>query len=237
MDISQNKQKVIDEIEEKICELKHQKKLIENLDIEPITITEWMELCKTPLRYNDILLELAKATFPNGYDFKRTPNHVCFKIKDIEIRVPTYSSSTINIDMSWYSNKDIVFQKLNISMRYSHMRKYFELLDSGNYTWYDLAKCRCEIAPYRYSKFKLFIWWFTKGRKLEVNREYWEKIFELEDEKNELALKTIEEYNNIVKKKLENLHEEVIPTLSSFSQVQGRVGMKWLKQKELMELK
>ena len=192
------KQEIINEIISNIDKLNKQRELIENLEIKPVTIKEWGKLCETPLRYDDLLLDIAKVTFPQGYNFYRGCNYVEFKIDGIRVKIPTYRSETVEIDVSWYK-KDL--GKLLSVNRYGNMRKYFELLDSGEYTWYDLASSRCNIAQWHFSKFKLFVWWFTKAKWYKVSREKWEEKFAKENKYNQIRIEEYyEERKNISEK-------------------------------------
>lgn len=213
--------------------LEKQMDLIKNLKIRAVSINEWREICETPLRSSDLLIEIAKATFPDGYDFKNKANYVSFKIDDIAIELPTYGRSVIKIDMNWYKKPE---SKPYISNQHEKMRLYFKLLDSGEYTWYDLAKQR-RIGSADCSKFKLFIWWHFKAKFRKVDRAKWEKEFALEDERNQKQTLEHERRMNIANKNLEALKNKVLPTLTQFSEVQGYINYKWLKADELANLK
>ena len=72
--------------------------MLNNLELKSVNEEEWRRICETPLRYKDVILEIAKATFPNGTDFIRTPNNVKFKIMDFEVLIPTSRNYGIEIE-------------------------------------------------------------------------------------------------------------------------------------------
>lgn len=191
--------------------------LIRNLKIEPVTEDTWKQLCDTPLRYNDILLDLAKVTFPYGKDFKRNINDISFKMNGFTISVPTCKSSGITIDMEWYNPsklKDFIPQD-----RYKKMRRYFELLDDSNSKWYDLAESRCSS---NLTRPQLFRWWILKGKWQKINREKWEKKFKLEDIKNSEKYLKYQEEKDKLNTQIKEFHKTV-DILKNWSEVKGYV--------------
>lgn len=199
------KKKVLDLLISDKNKLNDQIDMVANLEIAPVTEDEWHQLCETPVRYNDILLDIAKETFPLGEDFVRNANDVSFKMNGFRVSVPTSRTKGVTIDVFWYEEKYL--KDFISSNRYSKMREYFELLDSGNYKWYELAKCRNTM--YNVSKFKLFLWWFFKAKWRKVDRDKWEKLFEEEDKKNKKGYKKHQKKQAEMIELVEKFHETV----------------------------
>lgn len=216
-----DKRDVLEKMMKERDNLNNQIEKVKNLEIKPVTQDEWLKLCETPIRYSNIILELAKETFPNGVNFKRTPNEVKFELYGFEVLIPTHQSKVVKIDTHWYSkyyNKEI-----EVISSYKYMRKYFELLDSGTYNWYDLAYCRCAQRD-EFSKFKLFMWWFIGGKWRKVNRVAWNDLFKKEENhyKN-----MIENRHNLKKHVEENMPKfiKAVEELSGFGKVYGYVDI------------
>lgn len=179
-----NKEKILNKLNDEIINLTSQVELIENLKIEPVSSDRWHKICETPLRYTDTILDIAKCTFPYGKNFSKTANDVIFTVNGFKVYVPIDKTKGIVIDTSWY--KKSILNDFRPWTQYGRMRDYFELIDSKDYTWYDLAMCRYNNNKNK-SKKGLFIWWFTKAKWKKVDRELWENAFEIEDKKNEEA--------------------------------------------------
>lgn len=226
-----SKQDIINEIDDDIGRLEYRKELIENLEIKNVSIEEWGELCRTPLRYDDLLVDIAKETFPQGYDFKRDCNYIEFSINDISMKLPTHDSKLLIIDLDWL--KDYHRQPL-IKNRYGDMRKYFELIDSGKYTWYDLAMCGCHQRN-KLSKFNLFLWYVFNGRWSKIDRDKWEYEFKLEDDYNKKSIENLNEAYRETQYKLNGL-KEILPNLIEFTDVVGMYNYKRYKNDELLNL-
>ena len=216
------KTKILNKMNKELNDLKERINMIESLKIAPVDEKIWHKICLTPARYeDDFLLEIAKATFPQGEDFERYPNEVVFTLNGFNIKLPTSACTGIEIDLSWFNPN--YKEEPKEYRNYSRMRRYFELLDSENYTWYELASSKCEFHPNYCTKIKLFVWWFTKGKWEKVDRTEWEERFRLEDEENE---KKKEEHKNRVLEielKLEKIND-TIDILKNFAKVKGRVG-------------
>lgn len=180
---------MIEKLESDIAKSRNQIYLIENLDIAPVTEDEWHLICKTPIRYDDVLLEVAKKTFPLGEEFVRNSNDVKFKMNGFNITVPTCNIKGVVIDTYWYDERYL--KEFIPSNQHSKMRRYFSLLDGKKCSWYELARCRNTVDDY--STFKLFFWWFFKAKWRKVDRAKWEKAFKEENLLNENMLKKHEE--------------------------------------------
>lgn len=212
---------IVDKLKRDRDKLNKQIAMVEGLKIEPVTQDMWSELCLTPIRYDDILLDIAEVTFPYGCDFERYPNEVVFDVNGFEVSVPTSAMVGITIDMGWYTpNK---FKEFKRSNKYSDMRRYFELLDRGVYNWYDLAMCRCGNVAYRNNKLKLFIWWFTKAKWIKIDRAIWEDRFLVEDKQNEENYKKYKELKEEFAIKLKEF-PKVVDLLKGWSGVKGYVN-------------
>lgn len=236
MDKNKEIKEEFNDIEKRIAKeidvLQNQLNLIRNLEIKAVDIDTWKAICETPLRNSEILLDIIEKTFPMGENFRLGSNYVSFEIDGISVQIPTYRSSVIKIDMSWYKKSE---SKPYIRNQYEKMREYFNFLDSGNYTWYDLANCRCSHRV-DWSKSRLFVWWYTKAKWRKVDKDKWEERFAIEDKQNEDAILTYNYEMKISKDKLKILKEKVLPILTDFSEVQANVNYKWLNDKELIEL-
>lgn len=212
------KTNVLNEMKNKLNELNKEIKFIEDLKIGKVDEETWHKICLTPIRYDyKILKEIAKATFPEGYNFNCCSNEIEFNINGFLVTVPTTGCRGINIKLDWYSHgKNYEYKPNN---RFYKMRKYFELLDSGNYTWYDLAKTR---RTYDTNKVNLFLWWFLKAKWHKVDRERWENAFNNEDKENEIRLKKYNLKVKDVEDKLKKINE-TIDILKEFAEVKGYV--------------
>lgn len=216
--INEYKKAILKELKNNRDKLNRQIDMIEKLlKIEPVTEDVWHELCNTPARYNDILLDIAEVTFPEGEDFEMCANEVAFKMNGFNISVPTSTIRGITIDMRWY--KPFILEDFKPLNQHKKMRRYFELLDSGHASWYELAQSRCRI---NFNKFQLFRWWFLKGKWHKVNREEWEKIFDEEDKQNERMRIEHENKRKDMLNKIKEFHKTV-DILKEWSEVRGYV--------------
>ena len=216
------KTKVLNKINDEIKELERKRELIENLKIAAVDEKTWHEICLTPARYeHELIEEIAKATFPQGKNFEVGVNEVEFTLNGFNIELPTCTYKGIKIDLRWF--KPDYKEPPEIVNRYEHMKRYFELLDSKNYTWYDLAKCRCGCRD-EWNKLKMFIWWFREAKWHKVDRSKWEDAFKDEDDYNKIKL---EEHNKKVKDIEEKLSKinETIDILKQFAEVRGYVEL------------
>lgn len=214
---SKNKENILKKLEEKRDELNKQIDMIKKLEIKPVTEDEWYKLCETPVRYNDVLLDIAEVTFPEGEDFEMCANEVAFKMNGFDISVSTSAIRGITIDMRWY--KPFILEDFEPLNRYEKMRRYFELLDSGRASWYELAQSRCRV---NFNKFQLFRWWFLKGKWHKVNREKWEKVFDEEDRENKKMQIKHEIRRKGLLSKIKEFHKTV-DILKEWSEVRGYV--------------
>ncbi|MBQ8998708.1 MAG: hypothetical protein IJ086_08505 [Clostridium sp.] len=216
------KTKILNKMNKELNDLKGKINLIENLEVAPVDEETWHKICLTPARYeDDLLLAIAKATFPQGKNFIRYSNEVIFTLNGFTIKLYTCAYTGIEIDLNWF--KSNYKEEPKEYRRFDKMRRYFELLDSGNYTWYELASSRCTLYPHQYTKTRLFIWWFTQGKWHKVDRSKWEERFRIEDEQIE---KKKEKHKNKVleiESKLEKIND-TIDILKQFAEVRGRIN-------------
>lgn len=63
MDINEEKQKLINNINKDISKFQRQIDIINNLEIKPVDIDEWNKLCRTPLKYSPLIIEVQKLHF------------------------------------------------------------------------------------------------------------------------------------------------------------------------------
>lgn len=199
-------------------DLNQQIDMILKLEVKPVTEDEWHEICLTPARHTNMMCELAKAIFPNGKDFKRNTNEVTFKLNGFDVSIPTCAIKGVKIDTHWYKHE--YAENVEIKSEFINMRKYFNLIDSKNYTWYDLALCRCNHRKTKSSKLKLFIWWFTKAKWHKVDRENWEVLFEKEDRYFSEKIKQKEKLKKDMEIKIPLFHKTV-DQLKKFAEVKG----------------
>lgn len=157
--------------------------LVEKLRYGSVSENVWHKLCETPARYTSIMEEIARAIFPKGYGFTSDSNTVKFTLNGFKVTIPKTSKTGIEIDTFWYSK--YYEEEFKPICKYPKMRKYFKLLDSGNYTWKDLAKCRCNTDM---TDLELFRWWWFKGKWHKVDREKWYNELQKEDKINEEKL-------------------------------------------------
>lgn len=219
-----NKQYILDKLIKDKDKIDSQISMIKDLKIESVTEEEWHKLCETPLRSNAILLDIAKATFPYGVGFKRHPNEVTFEVDDFTITVPTTLNRGVLIDTKWldYSLLDGGQCFLKPKNKHCNMRRYFKLIDSNNYYWYDLARARCDIAPNHYSKLSLWLWWYTSAKWKKVDRTEWEQKFEDEDSYNKFLYEKYEKQVLELEKKIEDFYG-VVAKLKGWGTVRGYV--------------
>lgn len=204
-------------------ELQEKINLIETLEIAPVDEKTWHKICLTPARYDtDLILAIAKATFPQGKNFRRYPNEIKFTLNGFNIELPTSAITGIKIDLSWF--KPNYGEPPKEYRRFKNMRKYFELLDSNNYTWYDLACCRCNSNQIKENKFKLFMWWFCKVKWHKVDRQKWEDMFKHEDEQIQKRLEEHKRRVDEIETKLNKVND-TIDILKQFAEVKGYVNI------------
>lgn len=216
------KTEILKKMNKELDNLKEKINLIENLEIAPVDEETWHKICLTPARYDaDFLLEIAKATFPDGENFTKYSNEVIFTLNGFKVKVPTCAYNGVEIDLSWF--KPDYKKEPTEYRRFDKMRRYFELLDSGNYTWYELASCRYTLHPSQYTKTRLFIWWFTKGKWHKVDRAKWEERFKIEDEQIEENRKNHQDKVLEIESKLKIINN-TINTLKNFAEVTGRIN-------------
>lgn len=216
------KTEILKRMNRELSNLKEKINLIENLEIAPVDEETWHKICLTPVRYEgDLLLEIAKATFPQGENFEIYPNEVIFTLNGFNIKLPTCAYTGIEIDLSWF--KPNYKEEPKEYRRYNKMRRYFELLDSGDYTWYELASSRYTFQPHQYTKTRLFVWWFAKGKWRKVDRNKWEERFKTEDEQIKRNKQEHEKKVKEIDSKLEKINE-TIDILKNFAEVEGRIN-------------
>lgn len=214
--ICEEKKEILIRLHDKRVEVTKQIKMIENLKIEPVKEYKWHELCKTPVRYTDIILEIAKVTFPYGENFtKKNPNEIAFEINGFNITIPTTDVKGIVIDMKWC--KPYMLQDFKPQNQYKNMRKYFELIEKGNHNWYELAKCRCNM---NLTRKQLFRWWFLKGKWHIVDKNFWKEKIQLEDKKNNENYIKHKENQEALKLKIKEFHK-VVDILKEWAEVKG----------------
>lgn len=217
-DACEEKKNILIELNNKKDEINNQIKMIENLKIEPVTEDEWHELCKTPVRYSDMLLKIAEVTFPYGKNFtKKNPNEILFEIDGFNISMSTTSLKGIIVDMKWY--RLYLLEDFKPQNRYKNMRKYFELVEQGNHDWYELAKCRCNA---KLSRKQLFMWWFLRGEWHKVDKNFWKEKIQLEDKKNNENYIKHKENQETLKLKIKEFHE-VVDILKEWAEVKGYI--------------
>lgn len=210
-----DKELIISKMEQEKDKLEQQIEMIKNLEIKPVTQEEWARLCETLIRHSNIILDIAKETFPSGYNFAKDSNYVVFHIDKFKVQVPIHRSSVIKIDSKWYKHSYAEYEKPK--KHHLKMRRYFDLLDSGKYTWYDLACCRNNCYE-DFGKFKLFIWWFAKAKWRKIDRNKWEKEFAFDDRQYYQKIWQQEEkMQRVEKDKLKFI--ECVKELSEFGQI------------------
>lgn len=215
------KTRVLEKIDKRIKDLQDQRDLIEGLEIGPVDEKTWREICLTPARSDsELMIAIAKATFPEGEHFTNNGNLIIFTLNGFSVEVPTYSTTGITIGLGWY--KPSYKEPPNEYRRFKSMRKYFELLDSGVYTWYDLACCRCNSTYISENKLRLFIWWFSKYKWRKIDRKKWDDMFEHEDEQVKKAFEDHERKVKEIEKRL-SIVNDTIDVLKEFAEVKGYV--------------
>lgn len=223
---------ILEKLDKDISVLENQKKLIENLEIKSVDIDMWGLINETPLRNSKILLDILSETFPDGDYFKLNPNSVHFTLHDIDIKVPTCRDKRVYIDLSWYAKPN--YKPITIN-KHKYMRKYFNLLESGDYSWIDLAKIR-HSKGFNCLKLELFLWWNLYGRYKKVDIEKWQNTFKKEDELNKEILNKYIEKANKSNEKLKILKNKVIPIVSEFSEVKGILNGNYISENDMYSL-
>lgn len=214
---------MLSRINNEIEKLEKQRSLIENLEIKAVDEKTWHEICLTPARdQRELIRAIAKATFPQGENFKVRANEVVFTLNGFTIELPTCATKGIKIDLRWF--KPSYKEPPKEYRRFNNMRKYFDLLDNGNYTWYDLACCRCNSNQIKENKFKLFMWWFCKAKWHKVDRQKWEDMFKHEDEQTQRRLEEHKRKVDEIETKLNKVND-TIDILKQFSEVKGYVNI------------
>lgn len=214
---------ILDRMDKEIKDLQSKRDLIESLKIEKVDEKTWHEICLTPARHSDLLLEIAEKTFPQGENFERGTNEITFTLNGFDIELPTSAINGIKIVniRDWYYPNIPEPVK---STRYEDMERYFKLLDSGKYTWYDLAYCR-NTNRKNISKFKLFVWWFCKAKWRNIDRSAWEEQFESDEKSYQLACERYQKRIKHMEEKLSTIND-TIDILKQFAEVRGYVKCK-----------
>lgn len=202
MDINECKKNALDRINKDIDKLSKQANYIKNFNLNnDITFEDWKTIRETPLRYDkNFLINVAESLVPEGEQFQYDPNGISFRLNGIKVILPLCSSEYIEVHLN-----HLYVSKPCMSRKFERMRNYFELIDKGGYSWYDLAQCR--YSYHTDSKIRLFIWWFLKAKWRKVDRDRWEKEFEKIDRANEERLK---KYNEEIQN-----NRKVIPKIKS----------------------
>lgn len=212
------KNSIVSDLNEEKRRIDEQIRLIENLTIESVNEDSWHKLCETKLRYSDCIIEIAKATFPEGKNFiKSNLNEITFEMNGFNIHLPMSSVKGIIVDMKWY--KPYLLNDFKPTNRYGNMRKYFELIEENESNWYELAKCRCTA---KLNKKQLFKWWFLKAKWHKVDETVWKKKFLEEDKYNEEAYLKHKEKQESLKQKIKEFHKTV-DVLKKWGEVKGYI--------------
>lgn len=211
--------KILNRLEEEKSIIENKIELINSLNICDIDEKLWHELCETPFRESALSLVVARELFPLGDNFKRNPNEIKFEMMGFNLSLPTSRAKGIIVDMSWY--KPHYFKEFTVRPRHTKMRRYFELLDSGNYSWYDLAKCRCTREDF--NKIQLFLWWFFKAKWHKVDRQKWMEAFEEDDKYNQKKIMERNNEKNVMLDKISKF-KELVEIIKPFAEVKGYVS-------------
>ena len=104
MEVNMNSKKnVLNRLNCELEQLNKNIKLIENLKIESVDEKTWHEICLTPARYKkDLIIEIAKKTFPNGENFEKCANYIYFTLNGFDIKIPICAERGIIIDLKWF---------------------------------------------------------------------------------------------------------------------------------------
>ena len=210
-------QDAINGIDEQIEELKKQKEVIANFDInEPIDENKWHIICETDLRYSDsVMTAITKKLFPNAENIIVHCNYVYFDLYGFKIQIPTSRQVGINVDLSWYSrHKNSGKPTLYLSLSDQRRLKYYEYCDKG-YKWNKKAKIICGGWN---SKLVLFInYLFEKTKYNEKDRAEFEKEYNEGKKRYEEKLKEYEAKNKKITEKVKLFKEKALPEINSFS--------------------
>ena len=208
----------IQEMEEDQKELQQKIKYVKDFDFSvPVTEEQWHQICETPLRWTDVMAHLVKNRFPNAEHIKVTANDVVFDLEGFSVRIPTSRTPGINVDTSWYYKK-LTEPEIHLSPALKSMKRYFELLDSGKASWYELARARINRP---YSKGYLFLVWHLCYKWKNPKRELFDQLMEKAEENHKKAVRNYYETNAKMKEKAKKLLKDVLPQLDAFSKTHG----------------
>lgn len=126
----QEVQEAIECLDTEIKELQREKSFLQSLEIRPVTCREWHTICETALRNSNLLLEIAKQTFPMGSNFKVGCNYVTFEWKKLTICCPTSRQIYFEVRRTDNCGKPIFFDSLYHSERIAAAKTYYETVET-----------------------------------------------------------------------------------------------------------
>lgn len=218
MDINEEKQKLINNINKDISKFQRQIDIINNLEIKPVDIDEWNKLCRTPLKYSPLIIEVAKATFPQGKNFKRIDinNYLAFEMNGVKIKLPFLDYKEIIIDIfdKRYFDGDKGCPIRNESNFEKELKKFLELVKSNKYNWHEIAELL--VGGKYHSEISLFIWWILRGkRKLPYYIEQSQKWVDKWDRQYKKEVKHYYKMRRMYNKEIKAM-KEILPKLKKF---------------------
>lgn len=230
-DLEKEKNEIISNISEKIKELNRQIEEIKDIKIEPVDGTKWKELSKILLYTgkNDkrILLEIAKATFPNGTNWATMWQGIYFEIRNLEFCLK--NNKEIKVCPRWYStevqgNKKIISKDKGKPTRvhFKTEEKYkllVKLIESNNYNYYSIGKIlrNNDKKPFKRIRY-FFLYMFKWRKKLDY---YYKKSKEYIEEENKCYKNEVNRYYKRRRNTIKEIRElkEILPQLEQFGEI------------------
>lgn len=205
----------IEDLKEEIAEKENHIRLLESIDFTKAVDEDiWHEICKTGLRYSDLLGVLVKNIFPLAKNIKVGCNYVDFEMMGFNVEIPTSYCRGINVDTSWYK-RDSGEPKLEYNDAVKSMMKYFKAVENKA-GWYECAKYKIRNG-WNYRKWYLFLMWFFKYKWTDSRRDDFDKAVKMAEESHQKRLERYYAERKEMRKKAEKLINEVVPILDEFS--------------------
>lgn len=230
--LEKEKNEIISNISEEIKELNLQIESIKDIRIEPVNSTKWKELFEilfyTGENGKRILLEITKATFPNGTNWCMSwLENVCFEIENLKFCIN--NNGKIKVCLKWYSTETYGDKKIISKDEGKPIKKHdsleeeykqlIELIESNNYNFYSVGKTLRDNDKKPFKIIRYFFLYIFKWRKnLDYYCEKSKKYIEKENKHYKNQVKCYYKRRRNTIKQVRKL-KEILPQLEQFGEI------------------